>query len=543
VYNKGFRNFKILQPGKGKIDIVSNDAGKQKALELLHTLDYLNEHQVARFGDQGQPGGNDEKMLLPELGFQVQGPTHTQEILSELRVKNRIVKPKETFSDQALAKGVMNRYQGAASEARENFRSKQEVYKSSAQENAFYNADYINSLKFSFIGSIILNKNDLEVSQSSPFYKFIHTPSILKADKMKYFLNHGEKFHNRSEGFYCTEKKAVGLESPLERFKMLSVNCLELISFLPDIQNTLIDNSSLKDQEFKLGVAYYDNLKGSLMHLFHAYSYLLTQGILTDEQSLNESLRNYVDVAIESYFNLVNLQPPKLMELASLADSLNLVSNKVNQALESNLDNKAIGKSVRGIMEADSPDQVNLFAMNIADEIIRDYTGERVILVGMHFGGAELPYAVKAALQRKGFNIELEIVSAHYSNYSNKSASFSNGYFDRQSDFNHADVFLLDDGVFTGGSLARVMDEIASQGGNVLPRTMQIGNGRRLGHMMKSGGVDPDFLDGQISKNAVGITPSARAMSEEKYERLEEQDKFNLMQMRVSQMMSKYYNN
>jgi pyrimidine operon attenuation protein/uracil phosphoribosyltransferase len=478
------------------------------------------------------------------LGFEVTNPEDTESKLNSLKLHHDIVLAKEDFENGNPQ--LLNQYIATAEKARANFSFGSEKNKNEVLKNAYYNPEFIDQLKFSFTGALAFNEAELkQMKADSAFSSFINAKSDIAKDKSKYFLEYGGTNYSRAEGFYSTEKKAVGIENPLERFNLLSANIKELLFFLNKIEKFIFsEQNNLTSVEWKLSIAFYDNLKSNLLHLFHAFSYLKTQGFVEDNElnnKLNEELRKSVEGVVGNYFDLINLQSPKVFYSDSLNNLVDQASIAVEQALEKGVESKAVSKSIRGIMEADSPAQVNIFANNIAEEIVSEHPNRKIVLIGLHFGGAELPYAIQSALKRRNSDVNVEIVSAHYSNYSNKDARFNNGYFDKQLDLTDSDVFLLDDGVFTGGSLAKVVDELARFGANVLPRTMQVGNSRRLGHMQKSGGVNPSFLETQIVRNAVGITPSARAMTKEKFEQLEAEDKFNLMQMRVSQMTKAYY--
>jgi hypothetical protein len=540
----GYSKFKVLSPGKGKIDIVSPLSDKRKALEFLREKGYIEGDHLARFGDQYSQNGNDHGMLSHRYGHKIDGPGQTSDTLSSLSLFPDIVLPSINFFE-GMDKELLSTYTDSAAVANNNFKKGYANFILDATKNGAYNPNYLSNLKYNLSGPIIFDQNEIETLEPCTiWYNFVNSQSNLSAGKRKYFLMYGNNYYGRAEGFYSSERKAVKIESHIDRFQLLKESIFELLDYGDQIQEQLLSQKSLlKELDWKLALVYFDNLKSNLLHYFHAFSYLKTQGFITNDADTinsNEQLRACVQSIVSAYFKILNLKIPTKVDFEDIRKWINISTLSLDRVF-AETNNRIVSKSVRGLCEADNPLQLNIFAKSIAIDIMENHKDMKIALVGMHFGGIELPYAVKNALDDLEFEGKIEIFSAHFSNYSNPDADFEGNFFDRDLDLSNSDVFLLDDGVFTGGSLATVMDELSRYGGNILPRVMQVGNSRRIGHMQKSGGISPEFLKGQIIEHAVGVTPSARAMTINKFEILEGADMFNLVQLRMQRMMKKYY--
>jgi len=237
---------------------------------------------------------------------------------------------------------------------------------------------------------------------------------------------------------------------------------------------------------------------------------------------------------------LKNILPQDPESLENFVECIISATLEVNQILELNTSDKIVQKSVRGIIEADSPIQVDVFSLFLAEEIIRSGI-KKVSLVGLHFGGSELPFAVKRRINNLDKTIDVQMVSAHYSYYSNRDLSYKNGFLDAQIWKDADKVYLLDDGVFTGSSISKIYDEISRLGFNVTSRVMQIANSRRFGHMQKTGGIDTQYLDAEIAHSAVGVTPSVIIRTLEDFEKQAGTFNSKLIQVSIVRRMKSYY--
>jgi HAD superfamily hydrolase (TIGR01484 family) len=542
----GFEGFKVLKTGENTIDIVPKLAGKESAISALISSGVIfTNGKTPVYGDQYKPNGNDHGMLNMKniTPVSVNSPLDTlnhlcnSDLDSSINIPpNCIIDPRNNpkfpsrgevpLGEKFTIDSLIKHYSQIEESVRCKYLRDRGSWANMKDREGIFEEINLNDLRFSFGGGLSFTEEDFNsLKENRNLQSFIGM-------RDRFFVDYGKgddkRIYSRGYSYVSGDEKILPGLDHNTRLGMMRDDLIRLININPLITKILDSEETISMANYKILLSYSDNLKNLCLHIYHAIGYLKFEGFIdsiedSDVKNLIEDLKELTLYAVDSYFAILNLKKPYEKEISSRAkDKIKEATNIISQVITSEPENKRAQKSVRGIIEADIPEQVNIFARRMAKDIVEKYKdsgreSRKIVLAGAHFGGVELPFAVYQELRRSGFDMSrVEILSVFYSRYSNpKNADDNKNIKDSPmlsiTDLSHKDVYLLDDAPFTARTLSIIANEISRLGGNVILRTMQIGPvTRRPDQVLGSGVARPTFIEGQIAKYATGVTPSPR---------------------------------
>lgn len=576
LHDAGYTKEEVQVLFSGKTyDIISTKGGKNNAIAEVARVCGINAEDIARVGDQGEEGENDHDMLTNGKGFYV-GPTlgkatssmHSvyspsgerlsganalTQLLKDVILTPHVTLGESVFNNPSERSQHLDSYANSAKDARERFSNLTASYEAMVlQNNQLVDLETsdvdtpIHSELFNFNGAVKLTQQEFHSLPEGPLREFLLTPSDASdtspQPRYRYHLHYGnsQMVYCRAEGYYTTMKEA---SSSGERFTRIMESAQDIFSRYQDITTYIKNKDKLSVGEWKATLAFLDHYKSICLQTFHAFSYLKTMGLLHQSDftnAWNEQLRQITARGVSSFYNFMDMKKtdfPRPEANNFLLQTMSIVRSTLH-SLHGDVAKKG-EKAVRGISETDNPYYNRIYAIAAANTISRmDSTS--VILAGMHYGGLELPFIVQRELVTKG--ISAELVAAHYSKYSNKylpkGISSLSQIIDRQIEVDGKDVFIIDDGVFSGESLYRLGLLFAKEGAIPTLSVQSIGTSRRLGHLMTAGGVNPEFLDSELQESLVRVSPFK---SVKKSASFLTEDSFNLVKARVRRQLRAAY--
>jgi hypothetical protein len=206
-------------------------------------------------------------------------------------------------------------------------------------------------------------------------------------------------------------------------------------------------------------------------------------------------------------------------------------------------------KFIRGIPEANQPLQNAIYARALAkDMYLKKIKLSNVCVVGLHYGGIELPFFLDFFLKEiySSAYVRPQYVSAHYSKYSNSDLRLQANSIVQIIDnkiisFMDKDVFLLDDGIFSATSMVDVGWLLTLAGSKVHFSAMSITNNRRMGQILDEAGADSDFLEQELANSFIRVSPFLRVCSPQEYHAQKADHRLNLVKTRARRMLTSNY--
>jgi len=145
--------------------------------------------------------------------------------------------------------------------------------------------------------------------------------------------------------------------------------------------------------------------------------------------------------------------------------------------------------------EFNSTLMIKQFAVLVANEIMERFSNKSAITIaGIHSGSIEIPSVIKHYLKELGYQGEVNIIQADTGSGDIKFL----GEFEVDQE-----VFLVDDYVFTGKTIAGVAENLVRKGANVHLRVMQIATAGKVKDV-DTGGIEKDFVDSHLKISVVG---------------------------------------
>lgn len=183
--------------------------------------------------------------------------------------------------------------------------------------------------------------------------------------------------------------------------------------------------------------------------------------------------------------------------------SLNNIKRFLNQSLIIVSLNKKLSLDIfRKIRECDNPAKIARFAEMIAE----CYLPRNALLIGLEYGGVELPFIVNAWRRSNGKN-ELDMITVNLSSYSTGSNKYIDSiedafppFYSRKGFERHDTVVVLDDSITTGRTLEYLINFLPHNIKRVYFCGVSFTNTNRYHHLIRSGhgGVNPITLNNGI---------------------------------------------
>jgi len=244
--------------------------------------------------------------------------------------------------------------------------------------------------------------------------------------------------------------------------------------------------------------------------------------------------RNYINALTESKISSDGIYPsfrPTLAFFRSyLKDAINMLSQ--NDSLHSDI--------YRRVREADNPIKLVNFAFNVANV----YLPRNCVLVGIEYGGIELPFVVNAYRQLLGKS-SLDTLSVNLSSYSVASKRYIDEIGDALSPFssiknldNYDSALILDDSVTTGRTVEYLSRLLPSNIKHHYFRCISFTNTNRYHHLTRfeHGGVNPFIFE-----ELTALYPSNYTQTYSKKKYTNRMGVFDKEKNRIVRMQQSYY--
>ncbi len=285
----------------------------------------------------------------------------------------------------------------------------------------------------------------------------------------------------------------VGLQSidNHEKLKLIKMRLLEIIS---------VSRLATQTSDLVLYLALLDYIRNYLLMILYALNQVsrelsggdriknnyeqLVQLLMVTEKSLIASWKEKKINGLVFPFNPV----PCLDLLCDYLDK-SMTRLKNNTELCSNL--------FRKVRECNNPIKI----INFAKYISEDYLPSNTVLLGLEYGGIELPFIINAYRSYLGKN-ELPYLTTNLSSYSTNSSKSVDRLNDSISPFinnvglDNKNLLLLDDSVTTGRTIEQLIELLPPDVENVFLGIVSFTNTNRFHHLARlgHGGINPEVV-------------------------------------------------
>ncbi|OFX71214.1 MAG: hypothetical protein A2X12_04625 [Bacteroidetes bacterium GWE2_29_8] len=273
-----------------------------------------------------------------------------------------------------------------------------------------------------------------------------------------FFLLKNEKIYNRQQVYYSVIKDEPRLYQAIKTFIYLD-SMLVLLSEMDKsdfVHGSFIIASILDDIRYKLILLFEDVLNHKIP---------LTGAI---------GLEELVESAITIYYSYILGRPQTTISHSQLITFTNKVRDFITDYL--NKFDPSL-KQIKPYKEGDVPNDNLLFIhklkKNLPPENI-DY------VIGIRFGGIELPYIVKHFIYPKA-----KVRLVKISNYSDKTSISE--FKINKLELKHKNVLILDDGITTGRTIQFLIDNLKDNCNNIYFACLYYSGKKRIKHMQMDG--------------------------------------------------------
>ncbi|MBW8333171.1 MAG: phosphoribosyltransferase [Prolixibacteraceae bacterium] len=275
----------------------------------------------------------------------------------------------------------------------------------------------------------------------------------------------GDKIYNRQQVYYSVLKDEPRIYQAIKTFIYLdsSLHFIQEIDKKDFIHGSFIIASVLDDIRYKLILLFED---------------VLNHEITLDKVSLEDLVKN----AIIIYYSYILDRPQTTISYSQLIGFTIEVREFITEYL--NIFNPDLG-SIRRYKEGDIPSDNLLFIHKLK----RNLPSENIdIIIGIRFGGIELPYIVKHFVYPKA-----KILLKKISNYSDKGSDKLEINF---SDFKNKNILIVDDGITTGRTLQSLISILKNKCNNIYFACLYYSGAKRIKQMQMElhGGVNLEQL-------------------------------------------------
>jgi pyrimidine operon attenuation protein/uracil phosphoribosyltransferase len=579
-----------IKPIKGRwkdrltFDITYTD--KDWALTYFYTSFDFMDIPILRIGDQGGVAGNDYFMLDSVFGFSVGtlGPASNKcfpilnvddsyESLFGVRATNFILNhvnwaPRITIPSFLVAESLPS-YISALKERSERAKSIQsiEINKWCKSSKGLLSDGEIELTKISGFSNVFDNKsggvwlsedewrsiNEYEIGE---IFKCAENGSTEEPPKLlrSLFLDKGVLL--RGPKYY----PGLSYQTSKDVAKLIYDECIFLLEVVLDqvppseTMDTLIC--------WKLKLAILDNLKNTTLLL---YSMLFDASSLESNsrpfwKRLLQQFEKFTYYSISAYYSMLTFDTQIFKEtkvnLRMNSDILYSLKNSIALLYEF-LENKKVdkGKIIRKWREVDHPGQILLALKSVEDDLRNQVSkDEKILAIGLMYGGVELPFAFQHVFKGK-FENRIFIANLGGISFYRKGQSPLMGMYEKDllesaiADVddvykilgNGVKAILLDDNFTTGRTAELAYDRLISYGINV-PFIMCVRyppeHRVKQMEMRAHGGVDP-FSIGKEIKGLVSRSPYSRIFSSESHKYKDKSGKFDLSRDRIERYLKK----
>jgi hypoxanthine phosphoribosyltransferase len=283
-----------------------------------------------------------------------------------------------------------------------------------------------------------------------------------KFPSVNFFKTKGDRIYNRQQVYYSVVKNELRIYQAIRTFIYL-----DSILFL--LQE--LDKKDLVTGSFIIA-SVLDDIRYKLILLFED---VLTHNIPIDKNTL-ETL---VDTAISNYYLYILGRPQTTVshsQLISFAiQARNIITDYLNNF------NPNLGP-IKRYKEGDVPNDNLLFIHKLKKCLPLENID---IVAGIRFGGIELPYLVRRFIYPDA-EVKLEKIS-NYSDSDSTAVQHIN-----PNNYKGKNVLIVDDGITTGRTLKKFIDEIKNHCNNIFFACVYYSGFKRIKHMQRDnhGGVN-----------------------------------------------------
>jgi len=326
--------------------------------------------------------------------------------------------------------------------------------------------------------------------------------TALKLSTLKeFFLSHDNKYslrvnddiHLRGRSYYPGITNASNVES--EHEIETDVNLIKKCIY-----------SGVENENINLYLAFVDLLKNHLFVIKYAISHVIRE-LQIESDSLFENLKNLdqtIEMISDNFWlsfekNAIHEIDAKLIENVDFAQLFHYMRQ---YAVHMKSTKKILSKFIRKHREANHIGHLYMFGQKVS----REFIPQNTLLVGIEYGGIEMPYLVNSLRFVQG-KTKLPRASVKLSGYSsNNTNSIEYLYdvispFDNVSKFINAEhVFILDGSVMTGRTLEQFVNLLPKNIDEIYSGFVSFNASNRYHHVTRinHGGVNPLILEGSI---------------------------------------------
>ncbi len=389
----------------------------------------------------------------------------------------------------------LDRYAELIEQIRENSQKRLELYNGSFQKSDYItNSPSDISKKFAINGALKIDFNELDDAD-----KLIVSNSNL-------FRMYRNSVHTRSGSFYEYElPPSMGVET--EYLDKLESKIKHNYKFLSDYQSQIASKGKVSLEQWQILYALLDNYNLCVTQLFNAISY--NTMIRGNSNNQLDQIKIYYQALTDSVYsihsgNKINKIPELEINFAHIRATLDSETQKP-------IDREIL----RGVPESNSHLFNNIWADSLAEEILEENLdkNEEIFLVGLHFGGIQMPFILSNKLKKLGYT-NIKTVSCHYSSKNEyKDEEFPNLFGINTANMKSKKVVLVDDGIVAGKGLFLVADFLKNNLGADVKVSVEYLI-RQEGESYKYGIVDTDFLESIPSISRVSPFSRIRSQGE-----------------------------
>ncbi len=322
----------------------------------------------------------------------------------------------------------------------------------------------------------------------------------------------------------------------------------DIKEFQKDINHLLaISKEVLSSNESKIIFIYLDNIRNLLLIVLSAIHTIYRE--VMEEQLLRQlyyfrilKILELVENLYWLIYNNINYSfegniPFKLRDYAKDINASFVVINKYIENFKE-IDS-SINKIIRRYREADNPECLKFFG----DKISKCYLPRDMAILGIEYGGIELPYVINNFRRLSGKS-EFPIFTISISKYS-KSRKYDDIYpFIIKTNFkdkkfeDYDNLLILDDSVTTGRTIKTLISTLENSFNNIYVAFYKFKVSNRKHHLQRfnHGGINPEVLQRSIISC---IANYSNTYTEKLY--TDEKGVFDIEKYKTFNLLSRYY--
>lgn len=355
---------------------------------------------------------------------------------------------------------------------------------------------------------------------------------FLSSDNSLLAIKTKTKYILRGADYYVGMQKL----SNIKKSKVIFSRLIEMIKILRGTQTKT---------NIILYLSILDHIRNYLMILLYSMHQLGREYGFPKEIKIHylRFIKLIEQIEFEYLFSISNFKIDSQKEYTEYIPSLRFIESFLNKSIEQMYKYDNLKDDLfRKMRESDNPEKIYHFSKKVAES----YLPQNSVLIGIEYGGIELPFVINAYRKMLGKNT-LQVMTVNLSSYSvgtdkyvDKLEDAISPFFAKEKIAKFDTALILDDAITTGRTLEYLVKLLPENICSIYFRCISFTNTNRYHHLTRfeHGGVNPIIFD---EETALWPSSYTQTFSRESY--TNRQGVFNKDKERIVNIQKKYYPN